>query len=122
MARYPFTQPLKFCPKRSATRLWRFMRFAALLMMHNEPFFGAHDRLEHLLRGHEIALKRLSQRLAPAPRRVVDIFPAIFGRAINDDALNMATGEAIAHLNKLIAQGKVTSSNDADGVTWYRAV
>ncbi len=92
-----------------------------VLPAHNEPFFGAHDRLDHLIRGHEIALKRLLQSVTQAPRRVVDIFPAIFGRAINDDVLNMATGEALAHLNFLIGQGKVNFSEDADGVSWYRA-
>lgn len=93
-----------------------------VLPAHNEPFFGAHDRLDHLVRGHEVALKRLLQRLGQAPRRVVDIFPAIFGRAIGDDVLSMATGEAIAHLNCLIKRGQAVAEADADGIVWYRAV
>lgn len=92
-----------------------------VLPAHNEPFTGAHDRLEHLIRGHEVALKRLLQRLTQEPRRVVDIFPAIFGRKIGEDVLSMATGEAIAHLNCLIARGQAVVEPDDKGVNWYRA-
>lgn len=93
-----------------------------VLPAHNEPFIGAHDRLDHLIHGHEIALKRLLQRLGQAPRRVVDIFPAIFGRKIGEDVLSMATGEALAHLNCLIARGDADYTIDENGVAWYRAV
>ncbi|MEM5517772.1 MBL fold metallo-hydrolase [Henriciella sp. AS95] len=92
-----------------------------VLPAHNEPFKGAHKRLGHLIKGHETALKRLHQRLAEEPRRVIDIFPSVFGRKIGDDLVSMATGEAIAHLNYLLADGKARRSRDADGVDWYTA-
>ncbi|MEL6826417.1 MAG: MBL fold metallo-hydrolase [Pseudomonadota bacterium] len=92
-----------------------------VLPAHNEPFTGAHARLDHLIKGHGVALKRLSQRLGQEPRRVVDVFPAIFGRKIGDDVLSMATGEAIAHLNYLIAEGGISRSLDSGGVAWYSA-
>ncbi|MEM8615390.1 MAG: MBL fold metallo-hydrolase [Pseudomonadota bacterium] len=93
-----------------------------VLPAHNEPFLGAHKRLDALIRGHEVGLKRLTQRLAAAPRRVVDVFPALFGRKIGDDVLSMATGEALAHLNYLMAQDEAVAAPDADEVVWYRAV
>ncbi|MEM1087033.1 MAG: MBL fold metallo-hydrolase [Pseudomonadota bacterium] len=88
---------------------------------HNEPFKGALDRLGALIRGHEIALKRLKQRLQQEPRRAVDVFPAIFGRKIGDDLVSMATGEAIAHLNCLIERGEAVRETDENGVVWYHA-
>lgn len=94
---------------------------ALILPAHNEPFRGAHKRLDDLIRGHEVSLRRLKQRLVQAPRRVVDVFPSIFGRAIGDDVLSMATGEAIAHLHCLIGRGEATVSRDGDGVDWYTA-
>ncbi len=90
-----------------------------VLPAHNEPFIGAQDRLDHLIKGHMIALKRLKQRLGQEPRRVIDVFPAIFGRKIGDDVISMATGEAVAHLNWLIAEGAATKSTDDAGVDWY---
>lgn len=92
-----------------------------VLPAHNEPFTGAQVRLDHLIKGHGIALKRLRQRLGQEPRRVVDIFPAIFGRRIGDDVISMATGEAVAHLNYLLADGDANRSVDADGIAWYSA-
>lgn len=94
---------------------------ALILPAHNEPFRGAHTRLDHLVRGHETGLKRLKQRLAESPRRVVDVFPSLFGRKITDDVLSMATGEALAHLRCLVARGEAAVTADVDGVDWYRA-
>lgn len=92
-----------------------------VLPAHNEPFTGAHERLDHLIKGHGVALKRLKQRLSQEKRRVIDVFPAIFGRKIGDDVVHMATGEAIAHLNYLIEDGEARRSLDGDGVAWYDA-
>ena len=52
---------------------------------------------------------------------MIDVFPAIFGRKIGDDVLSMATGEALAHLNYLIANEQAERTIDADGVAWYAA-
>lgn len=90
-----------------------------VLPAHNEPFLGAHKRLTHLIDGHETALTRLQQRLTEAPRRVIDTFPALFGRNIGEDDLSMATGEALAHLNLLMARGEARVRRDGDGVDWY---
>ncbi|MEL6861161.1 MAG: MBL fold metallo-hydrolase [Pseudomonadota bacterium] len=92
-----------------------------VLPAHNEPFKGAHDRLDHLIKGHGVALKRLKQRLGQDKRRVVDVFPAIFGRKIDDEVISMATGEAIAHLNYLIRTGEAERDIDPDGIAWYSA-
>lgn len=90
-----------------------------VLPAHNEPFHGAHKRLDALIHGHDVALKRLQQRLSE-PKRVIDIFPAIFGRKIGPDVLSMATGEALAHLNYLIERGEAVKETGADGVDLYR--
>lgn len=90
-----------------------------VLPAHNEPFTGAHKRLQHLIDGHHVALERLSRRLAESPRSVIEIFPAVFGRAIKDDEVSMATGEAIAHLNYLLHTGRAQVAPDADGINRY---
>ena len=91
-----------------------------VLPSHNEPFTGAHDRLQALIDGHEKALARLKKRLSEAPRRVVDVFPALFGRKIGPDLLGMATGEGIAHLNYLLHRGEIVRETGTDGVDTYR--
>jgi glyoxylase-like metal-dependent hydrolase (beta-lactamase superfamily II) len=92
-----------------------------VLPSHNEPFLGLHARLQHLIDGHERALSRVERRLAQGERRAVDIFGALFARTIGPDIIGMATGEAIAHLNCLIARGKAKRTMGADGIALYRA-
>ena len=90
---------------------------ALILPSHNEPFYGAHKRLDALVHGHELAMTRILDRL-DEPKRVVDLFGAIFARPIGPDILGMATGEAFAHLNCLIGRGLVTSVRH-DGTLHY---
>lgn len=92
-----------------------------VLPAHGEPFTGVQARLEALKRGHEVALKRLERTLRQ-PSRVIDGFPAVFGRAVGDGVLGMATGEAQAHLNYLERRGRITRTRDTDGVDWWSAV
>nr|WP_316628426.1 MBL fold metallo-hydrolase [uncultured Brevundimonas sp.] len=94
---------------------------ALVLPAHGEPFLGVHARLEALKRGHETALKRLDRTLRQ-PSRVIDGFPAVFGRAIGDGVLGMATGEAQAHLNYLERRGRARRTRDENGVDWWTAV
>ncbi len=91
-----------------------------VLPAHNEPFTGAHHRLQHLIDGHYVALERLKGRLAQGPMKVTDTFTTLFARTIGDDVIHMATGEAIAHLNYLVHRGDVTVSRDASGVNSYQ--
>lgn len=91
-----------------------------VLPSHNEPFRGAHKRLDALIDGHETGMRRLLQRLE-TPQRVIDLFTALFARTIEKDSLGMATGETIAHLNCLKRRGLVTSVQQ-DGTMLYRRV
>lgn len=93
-----------------------------VLPAHNEPFKGAHKRLQHLIDGHEVALKRLHERLIKGPLRVQETFASLFSRKIGDDEIGLATGEAISHLNCLIARGMARREMDEDGVNSYFAV
>jgi len=92
-----------------------------VLPAHNEPFYGLHARLTNLIDGHERALARVEKRIAAEPRRVVDLFGALFARQIGPDLLGMATGETLAHLNCLIARGRAQRVRGPDGVDRYAA-
>ena len=92
-----------------------------VLPAHNDPFRGLHHRLDHLMAGHERSLDRLAALLR-TPRRVIDVFSVLFKRTISAEVLGMATGEAVAHLNCLIARGVVVRERDGDGVDWYQSI
>jgi glyoxylase-like metal-dependent hydrolase (beta-lactamase superfamily II) len=91
-----------------------------VLPAHNDPFFGLHARIDHLIGGHERGLARLRQ-LIGEPKRAVDVFRALFRRQIDNNLLGLATGESLAHLNCLIARGQAVRTRDQNGVDWYRA-
>jgi glyoxylase-like metal-dependent hydrolase (beta-lactamase superfamily II) len=93
---------------------------ALVLPSHGEPFRGLHLRLDALARGHRRALDRL-ERLLGEPRRAVDVFGALFARTVDDGLLGMATGEALAHLNRLEREGRAEKTVGPDGVVWWRA-
>ncbi len=93
-----------------------------VLPSHNECFRGLHARLDYLGASQGRTMDRLRKTLKE-PRRAVDVFAALFGRAIDEsDAglLNLATGESLACLNYLWHRGEVRRSLDGAGVAWYR--
>jgi len=103
----------------SLEKLRRLLPAGTLVLPgHGEPFTGVHGRLDALRRGHETALKRLERTLRK-PTRVVDAFPAVFGRAVGDAMLGMATGEAQAHLNYLERRGRARRTRDEQGIDWW---
>lgn len=91
-----------------------------VLPSHNDCFYGLHDRIAKLQSNQSSALRRLFN-LLEQPQRVVDVFVALFNRTISEDdpmELQLATGEAIACLNYLIARGEV-SRDLRSGISWY---
>ena len=106
----------------SCARLQREIPAGVLVLpAHNEPFIGAHARLQELADGHEASLNRLEEYLREAPRRVVDLFAVLFPRAVGSDLLMFATGEALAHLNCLIGRGRAWRRTTPEGVWLYEA-
>ncbi|CAM5494793.1 MBL fold metallo-hydrolase [Alcaligenes phenolicus] len=92
-----------------------------VLPSHNEPFHGLHHRIDSLLQSQQRALERLRKALCE-PRRVIDVYGALFARAITSDhhLMSMATGESLAHLNYLVARGEASVRIGDDGCAWYQ--
>jgi glyoxylase-like metal-dependent hydrolase (beta-lactamase superfamily II) len=94
-----------------------------VLPAHNECFRGLHARLDYLAATQQRALQRLSKSLTE-PKRAIDVFGALFARAIGEadtGLLSLATGESLACLNHLMHRGEVSRQVDDNGVAWYRA-
>lgn len=89
-----------------------------VLPAHNEPFYGAKKRLQDLIDDHEEGMRKLLE-LCGDPKRAIDVFPALFRARITASNYLMATGESIAHLNCLLARGKLTRTRGHDGADWY---
>jgi hypothetical protein len=95
-----------------------------VLPSHNDCFRGLHARLDYLAASQLRTLDRL-RRTLKEPKRAVDVFSALFGRAIDQTdtgLLNLATGESLACLNYLVHRAEVSRTPDAQGVVWYQLV
>ena len=104
--------------------LERFRRLPAdvlVLPAHNEPFFGLHARLDALIDHHEERLNLLEAALA-GPKRVSETIDVMFRRTLKDHEIDLGFAEALAHLNCLIEQGRVSREADDAGVWRYRRV
>jgi metallo-beta-lactamase-like protein len=90
-----------------------------VLPAHGKPFRGVRGRIDSMVNEHLARLSDLAE-YCREPRRAVDVFPALYRAKITNDNLMFATGEAIAHLNYLIADGEIVAESDSDNVNWYR--
>lgn len=89
------------------------------LPAHNEPFRGLHARLDYLRGHHEDRLTVLEELLGE-PRRVMSTLKVLYKRRLKPHETFLGVGEAIAHLNCLIAQGRVVRETDGAGVWTFR--
>lgn len=87
---------------------------------HGEPFTGLHTRLAALRDEHNRRLDDVHAAIGNAPLRAIDCFTLLFNRPISENNRELATGEAIAHLNRLMADGRARRDT-TDGVHWYSA-
>jgi glyoxylase-like metal-dependent hydrolase (beta-lactamase superfamily II) len=115
----PGANPLRDWLESLADLKRRLPEDVLVLPAHGKPFRGVHSRLDELTQEHLTALDKLHD-LCREPVRAVDVFPALFKGRISQSNLILATGESVAHLNYLLAEGQLTASADADGVVWYQ--
>ncbi len=87
---------------------------------HGEPFKGLHTRLVALRDEHHKRLDDVAAAAKAAPLRVVDTFKLLFNREIGGHNRELATGEAMAHLQRLELSGRVRREM-REGVRWYHA-
>ncbi len=87
---------------------------------HKLPFTGLPLRLVQMIDNHIGALNRLTDHLAQ-PHTAADCFLPLFKRDITGPAYGMALVEAVAHLNHLLHQGRVSRHLSPDGAwLWQR--
>ncbi|MFT7220954.1 MAG: glyoxylase-like metal-dependent hydrolase (beta-lactamase superfamily II) [Candidatus Azotimanducaceae bacterium] len=84
-----------------------------VLPAHNEPFFGAHARLQELIDHHEDRMLILEENCVE-PQIAIDLLPLLFKRELQGSSKFMGLGECIAHLHCLMGRGRIerTLSND----------
>ena len=101
-------------------RLSAFARDSQLVLPgHKLPFTGLPVRMRQLIDNHHGALERLLLAL-DRPHVAVDCFPYLFMRQIGAGEYGLALVEAMAHLNHLLHQGRITRTRRDDGAWLWR--
>jgi glyoxylase-like metal-dependent hydrolase (beta-lactamase superfamily II) len=90
-----------------------------VLPSHGRPFRGLHARIDQLVAHHR---ERLAATLEAClrPATAVEIMPHLFDRELDRHQLGFAIAETVAHLNYLLAEGRIERRLDADGRLRYR--
>jgi glyoxylase-like metal-dependent hydrolase (beta-lactamase superfamily II) len=88
---------------------------------HKLPFTGLPLRLGQMIDNHLGALDRLMGHLT-TPHTAADCFLPLFRRDITGPAHGMALVEAVAHLNHLLRQGRVTRDLSSDGAWLWQCI
>ncbi|WP_431858288.1 MBL fold metallo-hydrolase [Azospirillum sp.] len=91
-----------------------------VLPSHGHPFTGLHGRIDELLEHHG---ERLDETLAACaePATAYEVMQAMFTRKLDVHQTRFAVGEAIAHLNHLVRQGRVVRERGAGAERYRRA-
>lgn len=87
-----------------------------VLPSHGLPFYGLHRRIDQLWAHHHERLALLEHACTGATLSGFDATRAMFRPDLDDVQIFFAVGEALAHLNHLVAQGRVRRAESRDGV------
>jgi glyoxylase-like metal-dependent hydrolase (beta-lactamase superfamily II) len=91
-----------------------------VLPSHDAPFHGLHGRCEELRAHHDERLERCLETCR-TPVTAMDVARVLFDRPLDDHQTGFAIAETLAHLNHLLAAGRLTRATDGDGVWRYTA-
>lgn len=86
-----------------------------VLPAHNLPFRRLAQRLAELQAHHESRLGALLAACADGPRTDAELIPAMFKRQMDAHQMGFAMGETVAHVNRLIRDGKLVRQAAGDG-------
>ncbi|NLA88567.1 MAG: MBL fold metallo-hydrolase [Alcaligenaceae bacterium] len=90
-----------------------------VLPSHGRPFVGIKERVAQQLAHHEERLQEVMD-LCAEPTCAAEVVPKMFKRKLDLHQLTFAMGEALAHLQALYFDGKLSRQKDDLGVLRYQ--
>jgi glyoxylase-like metal-dependent hydrolase (beta-lactamase superfamily II) len=99
----------------------RFNDEVFVLPGHHRPFRGLRTRVHEVTKHHDDRLAAIVKACAKAPRSAADLLKTLFRHPLDHGVMALAFGESCAHVNRLLEEGRITASLEADGVERYAA-
>lgn len=103
----------------SVIKLLELAEETLVLPSHGRPFKGIRERVSQQLAHHEDRLQEVMD-LCEEPTCAAEVVPKMFRRELDLHQLTFAMGEALAHLQALYFDGKLSREEDALGILRYQ--
>ncbi len=87
---------------------------------HGRPFTGLHDRIDTLIAHHRERCDAVAAAIAAGATTTAAIMPSLFNRKLDPHQMGFAFGEALAHVNHMLALGELRGETDAAGILRLR--
>jgi glyoxylase-like metal-dependent hydrolase (beta-lactamase superfamily II) len=94
--------------------------FQYVIPGHGSPFTHANQRIDEVLTHHEERLQRVLDSLKGSRKNPYEVCSDLFNKRLNEHEMRFAIGEALAHLQYLVKEGKV-QQGEADGILYYES-
>lgn len=91
-----------------------------VLPCHNLPFYGLHDRTRDLTEHHAHRCELIADACRGESLTCEQILPIMFRRVLDPQQVSFAIGEALAHLNYMVAAGALVVEPGNDCSLRYR--
>jgi len=88
---------------------------------HHSPFRGLRARARDVSQHHDERLAAIVRACSQAPRSAADLLKTLFRFPLDRGVMALAFGEACAHVNRLLEDGRITARLEVDGVERYAA-
>lgn len=95
-----------------------------VLPSHRDPFYGLHSRIDTLIHHHEERLDHAMETFTGSdPLTAMDVCEHLFAMSTLDvHQRQFAYGEALAHVVRLVAEGRLRAETAMNGVVLYHRV
>jgi glyoxylase-like metal-dependent hydrolase (beta-lactamase superfamily II) len=87
---------------------------------HGRPFHGLHARIDTLIAHHRERCDMVAHAIRQGATTTAGIMPSLFNRKLDAHQMGFAFGEALAHVNHMLALGELRAEPDAGGVLRLR--
>lgn len=87
---------------------------------HGLPFMGLHRRIDALVAHHRERCDAVAAAVAAGADTTAAVMPALFNRKLDPHQMGFAFGEALAHVNHMLALGELRGEPDAAGILRLR--
>ncbi|RJF70496.1 MBL fold metallo-hydrolase [Rhodopseudomonas palustris] len=89
---------------------------------HGLPFYGVNIRMKQLADHHQERCDMIADACREAPKTSAELVPVVFHKHVLDaHQTGFAAGELIAHVNYMLAEGRLSLVHQGDGVLRFRA-